>query len=163
MPYFGFTGSTFINMPWFSPSWFAVLLTRSTSWSSEMFFTSSHELGSIFDQQPVDSYPISEEARVYMVTPFTQPCPYPHSVLLQLIWRVGEPPAPWTFCFCSQNHFWWALFFSSSRAHLAMPGWSRTISMGFGVKDGRNPGFFHPRWLLRVLKAWKWSCAPEDQ
>lgn len=102
MPYFGFTGSTFINMPWFSPSWFAVLLTRSTSWSSEMFFTSSHELGSIFDQQPVDSYPISEEARMYMVTPFTQPCPYPHGVLLQLIWRVGEPPAPWTFCFVLQ-------------------------------------------------------------
>lgn len=67
-----------------------------------MFFISSCELGSIVDQQLMDPCPITEEARVHEVTPLAF---YSLGVLLKLARRAGDSPAPWTFCFCSQNHF----------------------------------------------------------
>lgn len=114
MPYFGFPGSTIVSVLWPSPSWFAVLLTSCTGWSSEMFFTSPCELGSIVDQQLMGPCTVTEEDRVCVVTPSAQPCAYSLGVLLKLLWKVEDPP--WTFCFCSQNHFWCASFFSACQS-----------------------------------------------
>lgn len=93
-----------MSVPGSSPSWCAVFFIRCTNKVSE-FFVSSCELGSAVGQQPVDARPITEEARPHVVTPSTQPCACSQRVPLKLDWRVGDPPDPWVFCFCSHNHF----------------------------------------------------------